>query len=88
MTSLTYRRTIIINRYSGRIGKVTFAAGIESNDSVNVPMVQEFVSGVIVACGVGDERVDSQVGVHITELGEGNNGRNAVMPSGFDEAQI
>ena len=51
-------------------------------------MVQEFVSGVIVACGVGDERVDSQVVVHITKLRDRNDGRNAVMSFGFEEAQI
>ena len=60
----------------------------ERNDSVDIPMIEQFVSRVIVGSSIMNESVDFQIGVKVAKLGKSDNSGDAVMSFRLDEAQI
>ena len=75
------RHTVIINRYMRRICKFSFAEFIitffvESDNSINIPVMEQLISGKIITGGVVNESIDFQIRVKVTKLGKRDNKRN------------
>lgn len=61
---------------------------IQGNDSVDIPFAKELVCGVVVAGAVGDKGVDGKFRIEVPELGDSDDGGNAVMALGVNDTQI
>ena len=87
MASGTNGSTVIVNGASW-ILFITLACFIQSDDRIDIPFFEELVSSIIVAGAVRDKGKHIKVWVEVTELGEGDDGRNAVMALRINDTQI
>ena len=87
MPRRAYRDAVGID-YTVRELFVALVGFIQGDDSVDAPFIKELVSGVVVAGAVRDESVHCEVGVEVPELGEGDNGGNAVVTFSVNQPQV
>lgn len=84
----TQGSAVFVNRDGIRDGRGSAAVFIEVNERTDLPLVAEPIGGIVVMGRVQTEVTDVDIRVQGLELTQGDDGADAVMPSGIEEADM
>ena len=87
-TGHAQRGAVFINGDGVRDGIRASPVSVEVNERADIPFPAEPISGVVVMCGVQADIPDRDVRVKSPEFPEGDNGADAVVAPGVQEADM
>ena len=81
-TAFANRPALIIKADNSRrkLGKSLFGFCIKGDEGDDVPMIHEFIGGIVVHGPIGYKIADAKVRIKFSDLRHGKNGKDAVMP--------
>ena len=88
VTGHAQRGAVCINRNRAGNGIGSAAVGVEVDKRSDAPFFAKFISGIVVMCGIKAEVTDRNVRVNGSELPQGDNGADAVMPPSIQKTDM